>query len=138
MRTMLLVALIAVIVPLSSEAQTAPPATQAVQLPPGMAQYFFVILKRGPAWTSEVTPETTKVSQGHMANLDRLAKEGKLIVAGPFMEPIGNPVMAGILILRVATAAEARALVESDPGVKAGRFTYEMAPWLGSSTLRAD
>ena len=119
-------------------AQTSPPPNPAAELPPGMAQYYFVILRRGPAWTAEVTPETTKVSQGHRANLDRLTKEGKLVAAGPFMEPLGDPVMAGILILKVATAAEARSLVEADPGVQAGRFTYEMAPWLASSSLRAD
>lgn len=138
MRIVLLVALIALAIPRVGTAQTSAPSAQTPQLPAGMSQYYFVILKRGPAWTAEVTPETTKVSQGHRANLDRLAKEGKLVVAGPFMEAMGNPIMAGILILKVATAAEAKALVDADPGVKAGRFIYDMAPWLGSSTLRAD
>jgi uncharacterized protein YciI len=118
-----------------SASQAAPPAA-APQLPEGMSQYYLVFLRRGPAWTAAVTPESSKVSQGHMANLQRLTKEGTLVVAGPLMEPLGDPVIAGILILRVSSAAAAKALVEGDPAVKAGRFTYEMAPWLGPTTLR--
>jgi uncharacterized protein len=140
MRNAVLLATLLVLAALPASGQTSAPASPApaVKLPPGMEQYYMVFLRRGPAWTSAVTPETTKVSQGHMANLQRLTKEGKLVVAGPFMEPLGDPVLAGILILRAASAAEAKALVDSDPGVKAGRFVYEMAPWLGPSTLRHD
>jgi hypothetical protein len=31
---------------------------------------------------------------------------------------------------------EAKALTESDPAVKAGRFVYEIAPWWGPKSLR--
>jgi uncharacterized protein len=137
MRFPLALAIVMLLVTVVGRAQgPASPAAPAVQLPPGMTQYYLVFLKRGPAWTSEVTPETTKVSQGHRANLDRLTKEGTLVVAGPLMEPLGNPAIAGLLILRASTAAQARTIVDNDPGVKAGRFIYEMAPWLGPSTLR--
>jgi uncharacterized protein YciI len=140
MRTLLLVSALATATLQAGQAgpaQTPPPAPAvAVKLPDGMSQYYLVFLRRGPAWTTAVTPETTKVSEGHRANLDRLTKEGTLVVAGPVMESLGNPPIAGILILRVASAAEAKAIVEGDPGVKAGRFTYEMAPWLGPTTLR--
>jgi len=101
-----------------------------------MTQYFMVLLRRGPAWTAAVTPETTKVSQGHMANIQRLTKEGKMVVAGPFDGQSGDRALAGIFILRVASMDEAKALADSDPAVKAGRFVYEIAPWWGPKSLR--
>lgn len=100
-----------------------------------MTQYYMVFLRRGPAWTSKVTPETKQVSDGHMANIQRLAKEGRMVVAGPFDGQSGNRALAGIFILRAANMDEAKAITDTDPAVKAGRFVYEIAPWWGPSTL---
>ena len=106
------------------------------QPPTEMTQYFMVFLRRGPAWTAKPTPESTKVSQGHMANIERLTKEGKMVVAGPFDGQSGERALAGIFILRAASMEEAKTLTESDPAVKAGRFVYEIAPWWGPTSLR--
>src|ERR1700752_4210264 len=51
-----------------------------------MTTYFVGILKRGPKWTAEVTEETKKLQEGHMANIRKMADAGKLLVAGPFMD----------------------------------------------------
>jgi hypothetical protein len=51
----------------------------------GMRSYVFVILKTGPK--ADLTrEESSKLFAGHMANIKRLAAEGKLVVAGPFQE----------------------------------------------------
>jgi len=101
-----------------------------------MTQYYMVFLRRGPAWTATATPESTKVSQAHMANIERLTKDGKMVVAGPFDGQSGDRALAGIFILRVASMDEAKAVSESDPAVKAGRFVYEIAPWWGPKSLK--
>ena len=44
--------------------------------------------------------------------------------------------LAGIFILRVASMEAAKAAVDSDPAVKAGRFVYEIVPWWGPASLR--
>ena len=106
------------------------------QAPTEMSQYYMVFLRRGPAWTAVATPESTKVSQGHMANIQRLSIEGKMVVAGPFDGQSGDRALAGIFILRVVSMDEAKAIAESDPAVKAGRFVYEIAPWWGPKSLR--
>ena len=124
-----------VCVPYGAPAQARPPAATPAP-PPGMTQYYMVFLRRGPAWTTAVTPETTKVNQGHRANVERLTKEGIMVVAGPFEGQTGERALAGIFILRVASMEEAKRLTETDPAVKAGRFVYEIAPWWGPATLR--
>jgi len=115
-----------------STAQTAAaPAPQTE-----MRMYYMVFLRRGPAWTAAATPEVTAVSRAHRANIDRLTKEGLMVVAGPFEGTSGDRALTGIFILRVASMEAAKATVDTDPAVKAGRFVYEIVPWWGPATLR--
>jgi uncharacterized protein len=117
-------------VPVSPQSAVAPAP------PPDMRVYYMVFLRRGPAWTTAVTPETTRVNQGHRANIDRLTKEGLMVVAGPFEGTSGDRALAGIFILRVPSMEAARAAVETDPAITAGRFVFEIVPWWGPATLR--
>jgi uncharacterized protein YciI len=59
-----------------------------------------------------------------------------MVVAVPFEGTSGDRALAGILILRVASLKAAKAAVDTDPAVKAGRFIYEIVPWWGPATLR--
>jgi uncharacterized protein YciI len=97
------------------------------ELPSEMRTYYFGILRRGPMWSSEQTPETGKIQEGHMAHINRTAETGKLVVAGPLSD--GGD-MRGILVYKVGSAEEARALAEADPAVKAGRLVVDIHPWL--------
>lgn len=121
-------------------AQTPPgqasiPAAQS-PAPTEMHMYYMVFLRRGPTWTAAATPEAIKVGQEHRANIQRLTKEGLMVVAGPFEGTSGDRALAGIFILRVASMDAAKAAVDSDPAVKAGRFVYEIVPWWGPASLR--
>ena len=110
-------------------AAPAPPQT-------AMTEYFVVFLRRGPAWTSAVTPETTKVSQGHMANIARLRAAGQLVVAGPLDDANGGANrLTGLFVFRTASAEETKKLVDTDPAVIAGRFVYEIMPWYAPASL---
>lgn len=98
----------------------------------GMKQYVLVILKTG----SNTTTDKEKLNQyfrGHMENIGRLAKEGKLIVAGPLGK--NDKTYRGIFILDAKTIEEAQKLVETDPAVKAKIFDVELYPWYGSAAL---
>ncbi len=103
--------------------------------PTEMAEYFVVILKCGPKWTAEMTPEIEKVLEGHFANIKKLTKEGKLAVAGPFFGQEGEGALAGLFIFKVDSIEEAIRLAEQDPGVQAGRFTFEAITWYGPKGL---
>lgn len=99
----------------------------------GMRTYYFAYLKAGPN-RSQSKEEAAQLQRAHMDNIGRLANEGKLIVAGPFMD---NGEVRGIYIFCVATLEEAQSLAETDPAVKAGRLILEMHPWYGSAALMA-
>lgn len=117
-------------------AQTAQTLTVNPQTGTAMATYYVVLLRRGPAWTSAVTPETSAISKGHMDNIQRLQDAGKMVVAGPFLDQSGDRALTGLFVLRAESAAEAKTLTENDPAVKAGRFVYEILPWMAPATLR--
>jgi uncharacterized protein YciI len=90
-----------------------------------MDHYVMAFLKRGPKWTPEVTPETTKIQEGHMANIRRMAASGKLILAGPFED---DTELRGVFLFR-CSMEEARKEAAQDPAVKAGRLVLEFHPW---------
>ena len=95
----------------------------------GMKKYVMAFLKAGPN-RSQDAATAAELQRGHMANINRLAKEGKLVLAGPFLD--GGD-LKGIFIFNVETLEEAKALTESDPAVQAGRLVMELHPWYGSA-----
>lgn len=98
----------------------------------GMKKYVFCILKTGPA---NITDKVQRDSlfAGHMKNIGRLADEGKLALAGPFMK--NDRQYRGIYIFNVATIQEAEELTQTDPAIKAGIFITELTEWYGSAAL---
>lgn len=97
----------------------------------GMKSYVFVILKTGKEKITD-KEESKKIFAGHFANMSRLAKAGKLVLAGPLVEDAPN---RGIYIFNVTTLKEAEDLVKTDPAVKAGVFGYEMKKLYCSAAL---
>jgi uncharacterized protein YciI len=94
--------------------------------PTKMMTAYLAFLVRGPRWTAEKTPATEELQKAHLANIVRLAEMKKLVVAGPFGD---DGQLRGIFVFRVDTLAEAKALTETDPAVKAGRLTLDLHPW---------
>lgn len=92
-----------------------------------MKQYYFVMLTKGER-RSEIT-DTAKINdiqRGHMANINRLAEMGKIVVAGPFGD---NGNWRGIFIFDCHTEEEVKELLNTDPAIKLGRLAYEIHPW---------
>jgi len=98
----------------------------------GMKPYVLVILKTGENKTTD-KEETNRLFRGHMENMQRLVKEGKLIVAGPLGK--NDKTYRGIFILDVPTVEEAGDLVQTDPAIKAKLLDVELFPWYGSAAL---
>ena len=117
-----------------------PPEAPAAEKKFSMRTYQMALLRRGPSWTAERTPAVQELGKGHMANIQRLAADGKLLIAGPFELDASAPrdSVVGIFIFDVASKEEAVALVQSDPAIAAGHFAAEVLPWFGPSGLTYD
>jgi len=100
----------------------------------GMRSYIMVILNTGPN-DKTIANETERadIFKGHFSTIKSLAEAKHLVVAGPLSDPDG--VKRGLFILNVKTVEEAKALVLSDPAVKAGIFTPDFTPYYGSAAL---
>lgn len=102
---------------------------------PTDASFVFVYLKSGPTSGQGDVETRQKMFAGHMGNIQRLANEGKLVIAGPFAKP-ADKAWRGVLVLDVQTVAEAQELAATDPGVQAGEFVAEPHEMRASSVLR--
>jgi uncharacterized protein YciI len=89
---------------------------------------YLAFLKKGPNRKDgdDDTPRVQELQKAHIANIERLAKLGKIVVAGPFGDD-GN--LRGIFVFRVSSMAEAQNLCATDPMIKIGRLAVELHPW---------
>lgn len=97
----------------------------------GMKSYVMAFLKRGPN-RGQSEEEAKRLQRAHLDNIKHLADEGKLVLAGPFIE---EGELRGIYLFNVTSIEEARALTARDPAIKAGRLVMELHPWYGSAAL---
>jgi uncharacterized protein YciI len=97
----------------------------------GMKKYVMAFLKRGPNKITD-SVKSMELQNAHLKNIGRLAEEGKLIIAGPFLDK-GD--LRGIYIFNVETVEEAKLLTQTDPAIKAGSLIMELKLWYGSAAL---
>ena len=98
----------------------------------GMRRYVLVILKTGPTPLPKGEARDA-MFKGHFANMNRLADEGRLVLAGPLDGVDGR---RGIFVLDTADLDEARALVATDPVIAHGEMVAELHAYYGSAALR--
>ena len=94
-------------------------------------QYYVVLLKKGPVWTSEPTPELEALQQQHLAHLSSMGAAGKLSIAGP-VEAHAASDLRGISIFHFdafESLEELRDLVEQDPMIQIGHLTADYMTW---------
>lgn len=87
-------------------------------------QWIYVVRPPRPDFVQTRTPAEAKIIQAHFDYLTELLHASKLIMAGPCLD--GG---FGIVVLKGVEAAEAQALMASDPAVKAGVFSAELHPF---------
>jgi hypothetical protein len=96
----------------------------------GMRHYVLVILKTGPKRMPEGKARDAMLA-GHFANIRRPAKDGKLVLAGPFGDDPEH--WRGLFLFAVPDVAEAKRLTATDPVIRSGEMTAEYHAWYGSA-----
>jgi hypothetical protein len=91
--------------------------------------YPLVLLKAGPVYEP---PDTRSASQAaivreHGRRNMALRAEGKMALVAPVG---GARPIVGLCVMTVE-ADEVRAIMDADPAVEAGIFTYDIATWYG-------
>lgn len=97
----------------------------------GMTVYYVFLLKKGPTWSPDSTPEIEALQAAHLASLTRLGREGKLVLNGPLLDSFQvSGEIRGIGVLKAASLAEAQDWISTDPMVKIGRLVFELHAWM--------
>ncbi len=98
---------------------------------PNMTIYYVFLLKKGPTWTPDETPEINVLQEAHLANLKRIGEMGKLILNGPLLDSFASSgEIRGIGVLKTGSLAEAQELISTDTMVKVGRLIFELHTWM--------
>ena len=99
----------------------------------GMKNYILVILKKG---TANITDKKIldSIFHGHMANIQRLADENKLVLAGPMDDNDKN--YEGIFIFNTADIDEAKQWLSTDPAIQSNDLDAELYVWYCTAALQ--
>jgi uncharacterized protein len=81
--------------------------------------YHLLFLNGVPGRTP--TAEVLAQHAAHLADLDR---QGKLVLAGPYLGRFG-----GLIVLRTASHSEAKRIADEDPMIRAGFQSYDLVAW---------
>ncbi|MEP0822446.1 MAG: hypothetical protein HRF44_06320 [Ignavibacterium sp.] len=85
--------------------------------------FLFVFLNTNPNKPKLPKEQVDSLMTGHLANIERLAREGKIVAAGPFYDG------GGIIVLATASRDTAWEWLKTDPAVRANRWIIEMFPY---------
>lgn len=111
--------------PLQSVALNVLPPKDKSGATPELKRYWMVFLRKGPRRNQD-TAVAAKIQHDHLANINKLANAGKILLAGPFGDD-GD--LRGIFIMDCKDSLEVVSLVNTDPAVAAGRLTFEVKSW---------
>ena len=91
-----------------------------------MKKYYLVLLLANPDKEPLDSTTVANIQQAHLDNINRLAKMGKIVMAGPMGEDAD---LRGIFIMDCDSKEEAIALCETDPAISKERLHYEVHSW---------
>lgn len=105
----------------------------AVAAPGQAARYYVVFQRPDPARKPLAKAEGGRIQAAHMANIQKMARDGVLVAAGPFED---TPVtISGIFVFQAGSLESARSIAAQDPTVLAHRNTVDVQAWQGPAGI---
>jgi uncharacterized protein YciI len=92
-----------------------------------MADWLCIIRPPRATFMEDSTPEEDEIMSAHFDYLKGLLERGKLILAGPSLEP-----PFGVIVFEAESEEEARGVIAADPSVAAGVQRPELHPYRAS------
>ena len=97
-----------------------------------MGTFYLCLLVKGPKFSPAETAQSASWGPGHIKHMFGLIESGRVVIAGPFTD---DDRIRGVMVTTAASAEEARAWTEADPGVKAGHFAVEVIQWFAAKNV---
>ena len=98
-----------------------------------MRRFVFFFLDDAPGRPSNTAPaEIAKLQEGHLANLYKLSREGKLHLAGPLTDGGKH---RGIGVLATESVEEAQRWMADDPMIKGGYLVMVPLQWFAADGI---
>ena len=94
-------------------------SAQPAAAPAPTESLFIVHFTTGAGWDAAKPPPQQKFFAEHSANLNRLRREGRLLIGARYGDK-------GMIVLRAADAAAVQAELAQDPSLEAGTFTAQV------------
>ncbi len=89
-------------------------------------QLYIIFSEPASDWGAE---QRHTVHPQHLAHQYDIEARGIMFAAGPFIDEAGKPQGPGMIIIRAANEAEARAVADADPYHKHGFRKYRLQKW---------
>lgn len=94
-----------------------------------MTTYQAVFVTKGPRWTDTVSPDLQPIVTAHRGYIRDLVISRRALIAGT-LAGVSDSTLRGVYILS-GTPEQAREIASADPGVKDGRWAFEILKWMG-------
>ncbi len=89
-----------------------------------MKKYWLTFLYKGPNRNHDSTT-AARIQKAHIKNIERLATEGKIVMAGPMGY---DKDLRGIFIIDAKDSTEAASYIKTDSAIIIGRLRFEVHP----------
>jgi uncharacterized protein YciI len=103
---------------------------------PALTKYFVAFLHKGPQFAAIPAdgPERKLNHERHIAYIQQMSGEGKLLLYGPILDA-GD--LRGMYVFKAESIAQAREWANLEPSVKIGLIEMRVYPWFGPPNLSA-
>jgi uncharacterized protein YciI len=89
-----------------------------------MAEWLYVLRPPRETFVDDMTEEESAIMRDHFAYLQGLLREGKLVLAGPSLDPV-----FGLVVFEAGDESEAARVMAGDPSVSSGLQKAELSPY---------
>lgn len=89
------------------------------------------LLKKGPCWSAESTPDLDVLQKAHVDSMQRLSQAGKPVVSGSLLDAfqLGGEIRC-VGVVQAGSLIEAQQVIGTAPMVKAGHLEFEVHAWM--------